>query len=161
MKKLLALLNTFEKKIAWVESLIITVVILLIVGIGVFQILGRNFFNFALPGMDVLLRALVLWITFFGASLATSRKRHIAIDALNKFLPKRPVQILTVCTGLLSITICILLTNAAMDFVLSEKTAATIFIWGIPAWIVELILPIGFGLISFKFLLVSLEEALQ
>jgi len=146
-------LKKIESYLVKIESAIIVLFLFSVVFIATFQIIGRNLFQYTIPGLEVLLRALVLWITFLGASIATTRKRHIAIDALGRVLKPKTQMIVSIITGLLSIFVCILLASASWDFLQTEKQAGAVFVWGLQAWIVELILPIGFLLIGFKFFL--------
>ena len=47
----------------------------------------RYFIKQGLPWVDLLLRQLVLWVPFLGASLATRENNHLSIDFLKHFLP--------------------------------------------------------------------------
>jgi len=123
-----------------------------------FQIIIRNVFSFGFPGLDLILRVLVLWLALCGASIATSKKRHIAIDVLNKIVPNKIKYLTSIITGLFSVIICILLDEASINFILSEKQMGTEYVWGIEVWILQLILPFGFAMIGFKFLIYLLKD---
>lgn len=56
--------------------------------LSVADIVGRNLFNTTLPGGDVVLRQLVLWVALPGATLAVAAQRHLHLDPAN--LAARP-----------------------------------------------------------------------
>ncbi|MCH7552365.1 TRAP transporter small permease, partial [Patescibacteria group bacterium] len=49
------------------------------------QVVLRNLFSGGILWGDILLRQLVLWVGFLGASLAVREQKHIAIDFLPRF----------------------------------------------------------------------------
>ena len=138
------------------------VLIFLIVGIMVLlsflQVLLRNFFDTGLLWADIFLRHLVLWVGFIGAALATRSEKHINVDILSRIVPKRYLTPIKIVTQLFAIVICAILSRASYAFVMSEKEAGTIVFENIPTWYLQIILPIGFLLIGFRFLLKILEE---
>ena len=110
---------------------------------------------------EPLVRLLVLWLTFLGASLITGENRHIQIDLFSTLLPKkwRPVR-----EFILSI-VCVII-SASMLFVcagyvkIEMQFGGTLFL-SLPSWIGELILPVGFALILFRFFLKTVENGFQ
>jgi len=110
---------------------------------------------------EPLVRLLVLWLTFLGASLITGENKHIKIDLFSTLLPKkwRPVR-----EFILSI-VCVII-SATMLFVcagyvkIEMQFGGTLFL-SLPSWIGELILPVGFALILFRFFLKTVENGFQ
>jgi len=101
----------------------------------------------------------VLWTGFFGAALAASKNRHINIDVLTRFLPERVKSGINILTNLFAATICALLMQAAITFVRQEMADGNVVIEGIPSWYAELIIPVGFGLLVFHFLVRAVVSA--
>ena len=84
--KLLELLDrSFTRAEGWVLIGLLSVMVVL----AFLQVILRNLFQEGFIWGDILLRHLVLWIGFVGASMATSQERHITIDALTRFLSDR------------------------------------------------------------------------
>lgn len=85
MKHFFRILDKFVE----VFSAVVTFGILLLV---VFQIVMRYVFNSPLIWSEELVRFMLVWLTFFGASLAMSRNEHlsvsIVIDHINEKLRK-------------------------------------------------------------------------
>ena len=115
------------------------------------QIILRNFFSFGLVWGDDLLRHGVLWISFLGATRATLEKKHIRIDLLPRVLPVRLSFIADFLCCLISFVVCLLLLWASWNFVQDERLAGGVAFASIPYWWLELIFPISFTLMVFRF----------
>lgn len=110
---------------------------------------------------EPLVRLLVLWLTFLGASLITRENKHIKIDLFSTLLPNkwRPIR-----EFILSI-VCVII-SAKMLFVCSGyvkiemQFGGTLFL-SFPSWIGELILPVGFALILFRFFVKTIDNGFQ
>jgi C4-dicarboxylate transporter, DctQ subunit len=122
------------------------------------QIVLRNFFFTGLDWGDSLLRNLVLWIGFIGATLATKEGKHIKIDVVSRWLPSLGKNVVTLFIHLFSFFICCLLTYAALKFIKNEVQMGNRTFLNIPAWLPEMILPITFGLMTFRFGLRSFKD---
>jgi C4-dicarboxylate transporter DctQ subunit len=152
------LLHKIDISLARFENVLIVVTLSLMVILSFLQVLLRNFFNTGILWGDIFLRHLVLWVGFVGASLATREKRHIHIDILSRFVPKKWMTLIQTLIDVVSILICIVLAKASYVFLSFEIEANTILFENIPAWYFQIILPIGFALIAFRFLLKILER---
>lgn len=119
--------------------------------LGLLQIILRNVFASGLLGTDELLRHLVLWLGFLGASLATREQRHLRIDILARVLPTRYQPGLDCVINLLALAGCVLLAQAAWTFVHEEYRAGTMLTAGVAAWIAQSIIPLGFCLMASRF----------
>jgi TRAP-type C4-dicarboxylate transport system permease small subunit len=54
--------------------------------------------------------------------------------------------------------VCYLLANASWTFVQDEQMMGTVIFADVPAWYFQTIIPIGFFLMSFRFLVLSLDN---
>jgi len=114
-------------------------------------------------GIDYVLRASVLWIGLIGASLATRQRKHITIEALEKFCPERIKRLSTVLTSATAIAILVVLFRVSLEYVGGSRERGEVFFnlrkadFAMPEWWVKLILPIGLGLLCWRFTLVLLE----
>jgi TRAP-type C4-dicarboxylate transport system permease small subunit len=86
----------------------------------------------------------------------TREHKHINVDALGRLFRGKARRWLQLFINCFSLFIVILLMLAARDFVLMEREFATEISHGVPAWIVELILPFGFLLIAIRLVLDSI-----
>ena len=157
-------MNLIHRINGWIEKgetvLIVAIVCFMIV-LAFLQVVLRNIFAQGLLWGDILLRQLVLWIGFIGASLATREEKHITIDLFGRMLPARGKHIVKVITHLFSAVICFFLAKAAWVFVMEEREMATTLFNDIPAWYFQLILPVGFLLMSFRFVIHMVEAIVK
>ncbi len=140
-----------DEAIGRVEQTLIVTFLGFMILLAFLQILLRNFFSTGLDWGDSLLRNLVLWVGFVGATLATKEGKHINIDIVSRWLPSLGQNIVTLITHLFSFLICCALTYAAMKFIKNEVQMENMTFLSIPAWIPEMILPMTFGLMTFRF----------
>jgi TRAP-type C4-dicarboxylate transport system permease small subunit len=133
-------------------ALLLTGMILL----AALQIFSRNLFSFGFVWGEPLLRMLVLWLALLGAMAATRDGNHIHIDLLSRFLPEGAERPLRRLTDLFSALACGLAAWHAARFVLDDWQYGMEWASGVPSWLVELIIPIGFGVMALRFLLHAL-----
>jgi TRAP-type C4-dicarboxylate transport system permease small subunit len=141
---------------SWTEKVEDGLLVLLLTGLVVLagaQILLRNAWGVGLTWSDPLLRVAVLWIALFGAMAATRKNHHIRIDVLSRFLSPRASRYNRFVTDLFSGVVCLLLAWHAGRFVRDEYLDGSLLFATVPAWACELIIPIGFGVMSLRYLL--------
>src|SRR4030042_581943 len=109
-----------DEVMARVEQTLLVTFLGFMIGIAFLQIVLRNFFSTGLDWGDSLVRNLVLWVGFIGATLATKEGKHINIDVVSRWLPSLGKSMVTVITHLFSFCICCLLTYAALKFIKNE-----------------------------------------
>ena len=146
--------NRWEKAdeaIAKVEQTLIITFLSFMISLAFLQIVLRNVFSTGLDWGDSFLRNLVLWIGFIGATLATKEGKHINIDIVSRWLPSLGRNIVMLITHLFSFSVCCLLTYAALKFIGNEVQMGNRTLLNIPAWIPEMILPMTFALMTFRF----------
>ena len=115
------------------------------------DVIGRNLFHATLPGGDLVLRQLVLWVALPGAALAVSAQRHLHLDPAN--LATRPLwkKWTAIPFNLAAACVCALLTHAAWAYWLDERQYQS----ADAVWLVwmDLIMPLAFGLLAIHFVL--------
>ena len=124
------------------------------------QIFLRNFFNSGIDWVDPSLRVLVLWIGLVGAMVAARELNHINIDVVSRLLPKIGKRIIATITNLFSTIICAVVSYHAARFVLMEYEDNIMAFDDVPAWLCEIIIPIGFGLMAVRFFSVAVSSAM-
>jgi TRAP-type C4-dicarboxylate transport system permease small subunit len=126
--------------------------------IAIIQIILRNVLSTGLAWGDELVRNLVLWTGFIGAAIATREGKHISIDVFSRWIsPKGKTAIEIIINGF-SLLICAILTYAALKFVRNESQMRDILFLGVPSWALETILPLTFGVMTFRFFLRFLKS---
>lgn len=149
-----------DRALAAVEGALLIVLLSVMVVMAFLQVVLRNVFHEGFIWADILLRHLVLWIGIVGAALAASQQRHITIDALTRFLSPRLRLAVLALAQLFAVAVCVVLAEAAVTFVRNDlEFGATVYA-EVPAWVSQIIIPVGFALLSFHFLVRALENAL-
>lgn len=141
-----------DRLFARLEGFLLSVTLIVMLSFASLQVILRNFFDTGIEWGDVFARHLVLWVGFFGATLSTKEDRHIRIDAFTKIIPARWKPLVDFLVCCFCIVVGLFLYDAAAKFVLSEKMAGTTLFKGIPTWYFIVIMPAGFLVISFRYL---------
>ena len=149
----MGLLHWLDHWLASLERALVVLLLTGLLGLGLLQVIERNVLASGIFWADELLQHLVLWLGFLGASLATREQRHLSIDVLSHFLPPRWQLWLGLLVNTVALMLCLLLVQAAWGLVRSEYTAGTMLTFGVPAWLAQSIIPLGFGSITLRFAL--------
>jgi TRAP-type C4-dicarboxylate transport system permease small subunit len=116
------------------------------------QILLRNSFDAGLFWADPLLRVLVLWVGMVGAMAAARADRHITVDVLSRLLSARARRHTRALTDACTAVVCAVLAWHAGRLVVAEYQGGAIAFADVPAWVCELILPLGFAVMGLRYL---------
>ena len=110
----------------------------------------RALFGVGIPGSLPFVQHLTLWVTFLGAALA-SREGKLLTLATGEFLPEgRWREAAKIGANTVAVAITALLARAAWDLIVIERQAGTEVAAGLPVWIAQLAMPIGFALIAWR-----------
>lgn len=146
MNRVLRLLHALED--AALVSLLASMIVL-----ACTQILMRNLFDEAFLWIDPLLRAMVLWLGLLGALVASRRSKHIAIDILNRYVPAHWRRYVLIANGAFTAAVCAVIAFHGWRFVGMEFTDQAIAFAGVPAWLLEAVIPFTFALIACRYVL--------
>ncbi len=124
-------------------------------GMAIYQIILRNFFDSGLVWAESFVRVLVLWIAMLGAMVATREGNHINIDAVSRFLPVTVARLATVVTGLFAAAVCGVVAWYSIELVMFEFEDQTIAFAVVPNWVTQSIIPFGFTVMGMRFLAAS------
>ncbi len=145
------MIEKFELTLVRVESIIAAFSLFLMLALSLFQIITRNFFNFGFAEIEIINRNLLVICGTMGAVIATSKLRHIKIDALTSFMNARQISLLRCPLALFSATVCLFMAYYAGIFVIDEwQYAPANERWALPFTYTY---PFGFGLLGLHFIL--------
>ena len=145
------MIEKLEHGLVKVESVIAAFSLFLLLVLSLVQILTRNLFDFGFPEIEIINRNLLVVCGAMGAVIATSKSRHIRVDALTPFISKRVLSRLRCPLLLFSTAVCTLMSYHAVIFVMDEwQYIPANERWTLPF---TLIYPFGFGLLGLHFLL--------
>ncbi len=133
----------FEDAVAASALAVMTVIPLL-------EIVLRRTVGIGIPGAGPIVQHLVLWVGFLGAAIAAREGRLLSL-ATGSLVPDGwPRRVAAVAAATIGAAVSAVLALAAVEFVQSERGVGSSFGAGIPTWVAELVLPVGFALIAVR-----------
>ncbi len=114
------------------------------------EIASRRFLGAAIPGSGAVAAVLTLWLGMLGAAIA-ARDGKLLTLATGEFLPEGPVKAIAhIVSGTVGALIATIFATGGSALVRSDRIAGDVVTAGIPTWVADLALPIGFGLIALR-----------
>lgn len=145
------LLERVNSGIAFLEKILLVIILTAMIGVSIIEIVLRNFFETDISSADIIIRHLILWVCFIGASLTTFERRHIKIDLVHQFVPKKYAKWVSVFVDIFCVVVCIWLGKAGYDFLMDEYQQGGILTGNIPRWTLMVVIPIWFFIMAFRF----------
>lgn len=147
MKNLLRRLETTGR---WTEDLLLSAILIALIGIATWQIVGRNLLGTSLVTGDELLRIMVLWLTLAGAVAASRADKHIAISLLDRYLSGWQLNGVRFLSHAFTAAVCGFIAWHAWAFVQTSREFEDTLLGGTPAWWLQLPLPVGFAVMTYR-----------
>jgi tripartite ATP-independent transporter DctM subunit len=110
----------------------------------------RATLNRGIPGAASLTQHLTLVVGMVGAAIAAREGRLLAVSSLPSVLQGFPAAAARAVSGAATAAVAAGLCYAAFEFVVSEREAGKELVHGLPVWVVQAFLPLGFGLICLR-----------
>ena len=129
------------------------------IGLAATQIVMRNLFDSGFVWIDPILRVLVLWLGLLGAMVATRHDKHISIDLLTRYLEGKWQYLLQAAVEQVSAWTCLVIAAYGFNWVRLDFVDGLVAFSGIPAWALEVIIPVSFAVIGLRYLLMSWGSA--
>jgi C4-dicarboxylate transporter, DctM subunit len=114
------------------------------------ELVLRATVNRGIPGAASLTQHLTLVVGMAGAMIAAREGRLLAISGLPALLKGRTGALARLLSSAVAGAVAAALCYAAIEFVLSERGVGKELIHGLPVWVVQSFLPLGFGLIALR-----------
>ena len=133
-----------------VEDAVAATALAVMTVIPLLEIVLRRVAGIGIPGAGPIVQHLVLWVGFLGAAIAAREGKLLSL-ATGTLVPDGwPRRVTSVAAAALGAAVSTILALAAVEFVRSEYETASSFGAGIPTWMAELVLPVGFTLIALR-----------
>ncbi len=152
------LLDKADKFGRFIENTSLVLVLSAMILLAAAQIVMRNLFDAGLSWGDEALRLMVLWVTLLGAVAATRDRRHIVIDLLSRALPLNFRVWASFVVDSFSAAVTGTLAWHAAVFVSDSKEYGDQLLNALPAWPFQVILPVAFAIISYRYGIWSLRN---
>jgi len=132
------------------ENLLTTFALAVMVVLPVLEIILRAGWNTGLTGSSTLVQHLTLVVGMLGGALAARDGRLLSLSTATALLPASWKGRTYWFSQSFSAAISLLLCVASVQFVLAERGGESFLLPGIPLWIIQSVLPLGFGAISLR-----------
>ncbi len=135
------------------ESGLLVAILSAMIALAGYQVIARNFFDTGLLWGDSLVRVLVLWLTFIGATIASRNDEHIRIDLLGRLFSDSWKRHSRRFASLFTSLITGVFAWYSLQFVMLDYADGIVAFAGVPAWLCESVMPLGAAVISLRYLL--------
>lgn len=143
------------------EDLVLIILLSAMILLATAQIVLRNLFDFGFIWADEVLKLMVLWVALFGAVAASRADKHISIDVVSRFLSPGLRLLSRLIVNAFTAAVCALLAWHSGRFVYSAWEFGDRLVGGLPAWWFQIVMPLTFGLMAWRYLLFTGSTALR
>ncbi|HXJ72645.1 MAG TPA: TRAP transporter small permease, partial [Candidatus Dormibacteraeota bacterium] len=134
------------------EDLILTIPLATMMLLPVVEIFLRTVFKIGISGSSGIVQHLTLMVGMLGGVIAAREGRLLALSPAQTFLKGWARTAAQIFSSSVAAAICLWLCLASVRYVQAVRPLGKILVYGIPVWIIQLILPLGFGLIALRLL---------
>lgn len=136
------------RALAAVEDLTATLALVAMMVLPILEVAVRRLIGIGIPASGPIVQHLVLWVGLMGAVVAAREGKLLAL-ATGALLPAgRLRQVSGALAAMAATFACTLLVAGALELVANEREAMSTIGAGIPTWVAQLALPMGFALIA-------------
>ena len=128
----------------------VTLALLAMMFVPVVEIVLRRTVHRGISGATLIVQQFTLIVGMLGGAIAAREGRLLALSALAAVLRGRTKTVVTIFSHSFAAAVSAFLCAASAQFVRSEIPTDQVIAYGIKAWYVQLLLPIGFGVIALR-----------
>ena len=155
MKRASGIFNKLENAGTYAEDALLLVILIGMILLAGAQIFLRNLFDASLFWGDEMLRLMVLWLTIAGGLAASRMDKHISIEVLHRFLSAKAQIATRVIIDIFTASVCGMFAWHSARFVMGSYEFGDTLMGNTPAWVLQIILPIGFSLMAYRHLVLA------
>lgn len=115
----------------------------------------RSLFHSGIAGSNTLVQHLTLLISMAGGALAARDGRLLSFSTVPSLLRGTWATAAKGFNATISTAVAAALVVASIIYIQVEREAAQPFLFGVPLWVIELVLPLGFAVITLRLLRLS------
>ena len=132
------------------ENLLLVVPLVAMLLLPVVEIVLRMVFKTGISGSSAIVQHLTLIVGMLGGAIAARDGRLLALSPVQTLLKGRARMAAQIFSSGFAAAITFFLFLASLQYVLEMRPLGKILVYGIPTWVIQLILPIGFGLVMLR-----------
>jgi len=133
-----------------IENALLVLALAAAVLLPLIEVLLRKYFHTGIPAQSAFLQHLTLIIGMLGGAVAAREGKLLALSALTTVLPPRWGAVATAWSGGIAAVIAGFLCAASVEFVRTDREGGAMIMAGFPAWWLQVVMPLGFGLIALR-----------
>ena len=134
------------------ENLAVTVALGAMAVLPIAEIILRKFSSQGLSGATAIVQHLVLVSAMIGGVLAARDDRLLSLSTVVSFLKGRWKAGARSISGVFAVTVSSSLCIAGVQYVTSTREVGKILAYGVPVWVVQATMPVGFAIIAVRLL---------
>ncbi len=132
------------------ENSLIVLALAAMMLLPVVEIISRKLFNRGVSGSSAIVQHLTLIVGMLGGAIAAREGKLLALSPAQTLLKgwaKRAAQIFS--SGFAA-AIAVFLTASSYTYVMAMRPLGKVLVYGIPVWVIQLFLPVGFAIIALR-----------
>jgi len=133
------------------QGVLLVASFLLAMALPLVDTFGRVLGGFHLPGTADLVQIVTLWLTFGGALAATTQGHHLTLSTAAWLGEGRIGRLARVLAAAAAAAVAAVLAYASTNVVLANRVEPRMLALGIPAWPLELVMPLALAAMALVF----------
>lgn len=142
----------FWRWFAHAENTLLALALIGIVLIPLVESALRPVLHVGISGSSSIVQHLTLVVGMLGGAVAARENRMLSLSTAEAFLKGRVRAAFLLFSHGFAAAIAAFLCAASVQFVESERSTGAVLAYGLPLWILQAVLPIGFGLVTVRML---------
>jgi len=134
------------------EDILLCLALAALVVLPLTETLLRATLRTGISGSTALVQHMTLVIGMLGGAVAARENRLLGLSTGSAFLKSTAKSVAGLFSGAVAATVSLFLTGASSQFVLAEKEAGSVLAYNLPVWIIQCVMPLGFGLVTARLL---------
>jgi tripartite ATP-independent transporter DctM subunit len=135
----------------WLENSLLCLALAALVVLPLLEIVLRATLQTGISGSNAFVQHMTLVIGMLGGAVAARENRLLALST-GAFLKGRMKVGAALFSSAVAAAISLFLGLASYQFVITEKEAGSILAYNLPVWLIQCVMPLGFGLVSARLL---------
>ncbi|MGH9392521.1 MAG: TRAP transporter small permease, partial [Vicinamibacteria bacterium] len=112
------------------------------------EVLIRKLYPSGIPGSALWVQHLALWLGFLGAAIAARRGELLSLTVPGR----RGAALREIFTAGVGFAVSLVLVHGSLELVSVEREGGRTLAFGLPVWVAQSIMPLGFALIGWRLL---------
>lgn len=142
----------FWRFTARAEDLLLVLPLAAMMLLPVIEILLRSVFHTGISGSSIIVQHLTLVVGMFGGAIAAREGRLLALSPVQTLLKGNFKVAALIFSSAFGAAISFYLAYASTKYLWALKPLGKELVYGLPVWVVQLVMPIGFGAVALRLL---------